>query len=52
MSEQKENPEALKKQDAAIKQLQALFGKLDKDAATAKSSGVQLGKSLDIEKDD
>jgi hypothetical protein len=42
----------LKKQEAALKELQPLFTQFEKDAAAVKSTAAKLEKSLQAEKDD
>lgn len=47
-----ESPELMKKQDAALKQLAALFAATEKDAGAVKASAATLSKDLQAEKDE
>jgi hypothetical protein len=47
-----QNPQAQKKQDAALSELQSLFAQFQKDTAAVNKTAAPLQKSLKAEKDD
>lgn len=50
MADESEKPETLKKQDAALKQMETVLARLSKPKT--KASAAELQKSLSTEKDD
>ena len=52
MEQKEETADSIKKQDAALKHMQALLAKMSARSPKLKTESAELGKSLSAEKDD